>query len=297
MSRIDCEAYLLTRHWRDTPQGIELQFWASSPLGPLRLVYPGQKAVCFISRDCDLALPGTQVERKPLQLRDMDGSPVDALYFRQQRQLQQLRQRTVGSSTRLLESDIKVSDRFLMERFITAPMRVSGEAAQQAGYRQLVNPRLHPAEYTPALRYLSLDIETDGSASQVLSIAYCGVHEAQVLMQGRADDWPSDLPILWFDDEKALLRGFLQQMQRLDPDLILGWNLINFDLDYLERRCQAHRIPFGLGRGSETAAILQPQQAGQPRIASIPGRVALDGIDTLRAAFWSFDSFALDHVA
>ena len=69
MSRIDCQAYLLTRHWRDTPQGIELQFWASSPLGPLRLVYPGQKAVCFIARDSDLPLPETQVERKPNQSR------------------------------------------------------------------------------------------------------------------------------------------------------------------------------------------------------------------------------------
>jgi len=297
VSRIDCQAYLLTRHWRDTPQGIELQFWASSPLGPLRLVYPGQKAVCFIPRDSDLPLPEAQVERKPLQLVDMTGQPVDGLYFLQQRQLQQLRQRTDGSSSRLLESDIKVSDRFLMERFITAPMEVSGEARKQDGYRQLVNPRLRPSEYSPALRYLSLDIETDGSASQVLSIAYCGEGEERILMQGRADDWPSDLPILWFDDEAALLRGFLQQMQQLDPDLILGWNLVNFDLDYLERRCQALRIPFTLGRGGESAAILQPQQAGQPRIASIPGRVALDGIDTLRAAFWSFDSFALDHVA
>lgn len=290
-------AFLLTRHWRDGPNGVELQFWAHSTAGPLRLIYPEQRAVCFIARDSELPLDGVRVERKPLQLTDLQGQPVDGLYFRQQRQLQQLRERTAGSSTLLLESDIKVVDRFLMERFVTAPMQVSGHPVQRNGYLELVNPRIRPTDYQPELSYLSLDIETDGSANQVLSIAFCGPDVSRILMQGEAADWPSDLPIQWVRDEPQLLREFLQQMAQLDPDLILGWNLINFDLDYLERRCRAHRIPFSLGRGGELAAILQPQQSGQARIASIPGRVALDGIDNLRAAFWSFDSFALDHVA
>ena len=111
-------------------------------------------------------------------------------------------------------------------------------------------------------------------------------------MQGSAEQWQTDLPVAWFPDEPHLLRAFLQRISELDPDLLIGWNLINFDLDYLERRCRNYRIPFSLGRNQETAAILQPQQSGQPRIASIPGRVALDGIDNLRAAFWSFESFA-----
>ncbi len=295
MTRYD--AFLLTRHWRDTSQGIELQFWAHSPAGPLRLIYPKQQAVCFIPRTAELPLADVSIVRKPLQLTDLNGQPVDGLYFRQQRQLQQLRERARGSSTLLLESDIKVSDRFLMERFITAPMRVTGEAIQRDGYLELLNPRIRPADFQPELSYLSLDIETDGTANQVLSIAFCGPGVRRILMQGEAADWPSDLPIEWFHDEARLLHGFLRAMAQHDPDLILGWNLVNFDLDYLERRCTAHHIPFSLGRGGELAAILQPQQSGQARIASIPGRVALDGIDNLRAAFWSFDSFALNHVA
>lgn len=291
------DAFLLTRHWRDSPQGVELQFWAHSTAGPLRLIYPQQKAVCFIARDAALPPGGFMLERKPLQLTDLHNQPVDGLYFRQQRQLQQFRDRTAGSSTLLLESDIKAVDRFLMERFVTAPMRISGDAVPRSGYLELVNPRIQPTEYQPDLSYLSLDIETDGSASQVLSIAFCGQGLERILMQGQAEDWPTRLPITWFDNEASLLRGFLQQMAACDPDLILGWNLINFDLDYLERRCQAHGIPFTLGRGGEIAAILPPQQSGQPRVASIPGRVALDGIDNLRAAFWSFESFALNHVA
>ena len=45
------------------------------------------------------------------------------------------------------------------------------------------------------------------------------------------------------------------------------------------------------------STILQPQSSGGIRVARVPGRAVLDGIDTLRAAFWSFESFELDAVA
>ncbi|MCW8943976.1 MAG: DNA polymerase II [Sedimenticola sp.] len=290
-------AFLLTRHWRDTPQGIELQFWASSTAGPLRVRYPGQQAVCFIAHDSTLASTRSQFSRKPLKLTDLQGNAVDGLYFQQQRQLLQFRDQVAGSSTLLMESDIKVSDRYLMERFITAPMEIKGTAVQRDGYIELTNPRIRRSDYQANLKYLSLDIETDGTADNILSIAFCGQGFEKILMRGDQADWPSDLPIHWCRDEADLLRQFLQQIAALDPDLILGWNVVNFDLDYLERRCKSHRIPFTLGRGGETATILQPQQSGQTRISSIPGRVVLDGIDNLRTAFWSFDSFSLNNVA
>lgn len=288
--------FLLTRHWRDTPSGIELSYWAWTAQGALRLLFPNQPAVCFIGRDS--ALPaGIDCTRKQLELTDLAGNPVDGLYFRQQGQLRRLRELASGSGLLLYESDIKPSDRFVMERFVTAAFDAEGELASRQGYRELTHARMIPASLQPDLRYLSLDIETDGMQGEIISIAYCGQGEEAILIQGDAADWPSDLPLTWFADEAALLRGFLTAIARVDPDLILGWNLINFDLDYLERRCRRLHIPFRLGRGGESAAILQPQQSGRQRIASIPGRVALDGIDNLRAAFWSFPSFSLNHVA
>ena len=292
--------FLLSRHWRDTPGGIELVFWAHTPEGPLRLVFPGQRAVCFLTRDTRLdpgQFPGITFERRRLALADLQGNAVDGLYFRQQQQLQRLRPLVSQAGIRLLESDIKPADRFLMERFITAAFSAEGKVTQRRGYRELINPRLKPADLQPSFRYLSLDIETDALDGEILSIAFCGQGLEQILMQGSAEQWQTDLPLAWFPDEPHLLRAFLQRISELDPDLLIGWNLINFDLDYLERRCRNYRIPFSLGRNQETAAILQPQQSGQPRLASIPGRVALDGIDNLRAAFWSFESFALDQVA
>lgn len=287
--------YLLTRHWRDR-QGLELVFWAHSSEGPLRLVFPRQQSVCFIERNTELAgIPGAT--RTPLDLLTPDGNAVDGLYFDKQRNLQQFRQFSQQQSIPLFESDVKPHDRFLMERFVTAPFEALGEPVQRPGYLEMVNPRLRPAAFEPALSYASLDIETDGIDGAILSIALSAQDREVVLMQGNPAQWHSELPIRWCADERRLLQDFFQEFRRWDPDLVLGWNVINFDLDVIERRCRHHGLPFAMGRGSGKAAILQPRQQGQTRIASIPGRVALDGIDNLRAAFWNFDSFELGFVA
>jgi len=272
-------------------------FWVKSARGPLRLVYPQQKSVCFIARCDQLTTVNSEIERKPLSLTNMNGEPVDGLYFRQQRRLQQLREHSRDSSTLLLESDIKPSDRFLMERFITAPLLVSGKTEQKQGYRESINPSIKAAEQLTPLTYLSLDIETRGYAKEILSIAFCNPEIKEILMIGEACQWPSEQPVIWFTDERELLIGFLQRIKQLDPDLLLGWNVINFDLDLLEQRCHHFRIPFTLGRGDKEATILQPKTAGQVKVPAIPGRVVLDGIDNLKAAFWAFSSFALEHVA
>ncbi|MBD3609727.1 MAG: DNA polymerase II, partial [Gammaproteobacteria bacterium] len=62
-------------------------------------------------------------------------------------------------------------------------------------------------------------------------------------------------------------------------------------------RCKALNITFDLGRAAERGTILLPQSSQQVAIPRIPGRVVLDGIDTLRSATWSFESFSLEYVA
>ncbi len=291
--------FLLTRQWRDTPQGLELVFWARTAEGPLRLLFQGQEAVCFIARGDGPAAGGALglVRRRELDLQGLDGKPVDGLYFRRQRDLTAFHDQAARTGLVLYESDVKPHERFLMERFVTAPFEAQGEVVQRQDYREMLNPRLRPADFEPRLSYVSLDIETNATDGEILSIALSGPGQADVLMQGNDGDWPADLPACWFDDERALLGGFLHRFRELDPDLILGWNLVNFDLHQIERRCRLHRLSFALGRGGDQAAILQARQPGQTRIASIPGRVALDGIDNLKAAFWNFESFELGFVA
>uniref|UniRef100_UPI00259A91A9 hypothetical protein n=1 Tax=uncultured Citrobacter sp. TaxID=200446 RepID=UPI00259A91A9 len=40
--------FILTRHWRDTPQGTEVSFWLATDDGPLLVTLAPQESVAFI---------------------------------------------------------------------------------------------------------------------------------------------------------------------------------------------------------------------------------------------------------
>jgi DNA polymerase-2 len=89
----------------------------------------------------------------------------------------------------------------------------------------------------------------------------------------------------------------LNWLDEEDPDLILGWSVVNFDLDFLQKRCDALRIPFCLGRDKQLVQWRKGGASGNRLYALVPGRVALDGIELLRTAFYRFESFSLENVA
>ncbi|MCB1753863.1 MAG: DNA polymerase II, partial [Gammaproteobacteria bacterium] len=147
------------------------------------------------------------------------------------------------------------------------------------------------------LSWISLDIETEGLDGRLYSIAAAAPDQARVFVLGDQPVACAGAKVSHHGDERALLDAFFDWLQLTDPDLILGWNLVNFDLDFLEKRCRRLGRGFDFGRGGEHATILTSAQNDGPSVARLPGRVALDGIELLRAAFWSFESFELEHVA
>jgi DNA polymerase-2 len=291
---------LLTRQWRDMGDGLELVFWAVSDEGPVRVVVDDQQAVCFVPRDT--ALPEIvsgrrRAERKHLALATLDGAAVDGLYFRCQRDLAAAREELRGRGVNLYESDLKPNDRYLMERFVNAAFSVRGEAQRREGYLEFRNPRLKRDDYRAGLRQISLDVESDGLSGQLYSIAVHGDDVADVFIVSDAPVQVDGARIVLCRDEGALLETFLAWLVCEDPDLIVGWNVVNFDLDLIEQRCRCVGVEFAVGRGGDRATVLQPQNPRGTRVARVPGRVVLDGIDWLRAAFWSFESFELEAVA
>jgi DNA polymerase-2 len=289
--------YLLTRHWRDTDNGVELSFWGATSQGPVNVQITGQESVCFVKRSSSLTLP-TRARRVQRALAHLDGTPVDAIYFAQQRDLQTFRQTT----DELLESDIKPNDRYLMERFITTGFSATGTSSVINGVSTFVNPKLAPVDVKPALKALSVDIETRGSSDELFSIAgsvmFGDATQNRVFMIGSGDTINQNgYKLHFFNTERALLSAFFEWVNQEDPDLIIGWAIVNFDLNFIDRKCKSLGIDMLLGRGHERAAVLAPTTPGQPRMARLPGRAVLDGIDLLKAGFWSFSSFSLDNVA
>ncbi len=216
-----------------------------------------------------------------------------------------LRDRLEAQDVRTFEADVRFATRYLIDRDIRGGCAISGAwTAGEHISRIYDDPVLQPAQVRMAPSVLSFDIETDMEAKRLLAIALYGRFGAgeatytvdEVLVVDRAGRAMPERAI-GFADEKQALTAFVARVRELDPDVLTGWNVVDFDLNVLARIAKRLRVPLHLGR-DEGGVRVRPAQgyfgSGQ---ASIPGRVVLDGMDLVRGAYQRFDDYSLDGVA
>ena len=295
------QGFILTRHWRDTADGTEVEFWLATNEGPRHLRLRPQDSVAFIpaeqrERVETILQREKQVELRPLDLVDFNHRPVLGLYSKQYRQLTGLERRLKQAGVDVYEADVFPPDRYMMERFITAPVAFSGEPH---GDGPLLNSELKPAPgYRPKLKLVSLDIETSAS-TELYSIALEGCGERQVYMLGPPNGDVSDIDfkLEYCESRPRLLEKLNEWLETHDPDAIIGWNLVQFDLRVLQEHSEQYQIPLRLGRGGSVMEWRQHGLTQNHFFAGAAGRLLIDGIEALRSATWSFPSFSLEHVS
>lgn len=294
------QGFVLTRHWRDTPAGTEVEFWLATDAGPRRVRLPHQPSVAFIPAEqreaAERLLHGEKnVELRLLALQDFEHRPVLGLYCQQHGQLMRLETALNRNGVDVYEADVRPPERYLMERFITAPVQFSGTPDADG---VLLNAQLKPdPDYRPKLRLVSLDIETT-ETGELYSIALEGCGERQVYMLGapNGDDSIVDFDLEYCDSRTIILKKLNDWFARHDPDAIIGWNVVQFDLRILHEHARRLGVPLKIGRGGEE---MQWREHGSRNhyFASAAGRLIIDGIESLRSATWSFPSFSLENVA
>ncbi|EIT50053.1 DNA polymerase B family protein [Yersinia pestis PY-100] len=209
-----------------------------------------------------------------------------------------LEKRLRESGVNVYEGDIRPPERFLMERFITAPVWFSG---QENDHGPLLNTQLKPADdYRPTLKLVSLDIETS-EHGELYCIGLEGCGQRQVYMlgppNGETTGTPLDFNLEYVASRPLLLEKLNQWLAVHDPDAIIGWNLVQFDLRVLQKHADRYQIPLRFGRGGN---LLEWREHGFKQghfFASAAGRLIIDGIEALKSATWNFPSFSLESVS
>lgn len=77
--------------------------------------------------------------------------------------------------------------------------------------------------------------------------------------------------IFGLKEEKKMLNQFIKDLRAADPDFIAGWNLINFDMDYMYHRLQNIGI-----KPSSLSAFDEMYIDADKYICHIPGLIAID---------------------
>lgn len=274
--------------------------------GPLKVLLTSQTSVAFVESRYKAAVQQLlatlpHMELRELALKSFQQEPVLGVYATHFRQLGKLAQALQPLGISLLEADVRPHERYLMERFITAGVVLEG--GRQEGGSTLLDCKLLPSPaFRPTLKVVSLDIETS-QHQELYSIALDGVAGARlVLMLGEDKSDVKPAQSLGFElvhcaTRKAMIEHLNDWFARNDPDVIVGWNVIQFDLRVLQKAADDCEVPLLVGRERKPIAWrTHPGKQGY-LFAPMPGRAVIDGIEALRAAVWSFPSFSLENVA
>jgi DNA polymerase-2 len=227
-------------------------------------------------------------------LLDPAGRPVGRLVFRLPSDVPPARERLAAAGIAALEADVRFAYRYMIDAGIRATVEVRGPA-EKGRFTDLVfrRPAFAPATFTPELRLLSLDVETDRRAGRIFSVALLGEGIDTVLLVSPRPVAGAEV----FPDEAALLTALGERVRAADPDVLTGWNVVDFDLTVLARRAAELSVVLRLGRGDESVRIEEDPGGRRRKRAALPGRQVLDGIDAVRDTGLAVEDFRLETVA
>ncbi|OFC69864.1 DNA polymerase II [Alteromonas confluentis] len=293
--------FVLTR--RTVRQGnVErIELWVATETGPLRLLSEPQSNVCFVCNDHvdqikQIALKqNLNVTYETVSVKTLEQKPVTLIRSNLDLTQSKLRRAAEAQFIPLYEGDIKSVDRFLMERFAYGSISFQGTRHGST----IEDAKVKGAPFRTTLNVISFDIECDehqylysiAIASEKLNCVF--LNTAETASVKKIDQ---RFDVINLADEKSVLEAFSNAIQDIDPDVILGWNVKQFDLAVLNSIAKRLGVSLRLGRGNEPLSIREWDNGAQV-IAEIPGRSIIDGIEALKTMTYQFERFTLDHVA
>lgn len=321
------KGFLLTRQSFDRRNRCEIHYWLSTANGPAKLVLEGEQLVFFVTQSdlqnvrFELAPLKNKYSIRRLKLNTFSLQPVAGLYFDTLKQFYDSRSILQKANITYYEGGIRLEERYLMERFVYGSVEFIGEvnsvAEQKAiGYMEYRNVKIKACDYVPKLSIISLDIEcseqgelysigfysgddTGESGQSINPVFKCVIMiQSELNSVSEAENSSQSKPsyIQWVDNEVELLKALERTIQHTDPDIIIGWNVINFDFKLLYQRASLHHLKLKLGRDQSYLRWRDSRSDNNQGFVSIDGRVVIDGIAALKAESYIFPSFSLEAI-
>ena len=222
------------------------------------------------------------------------------------------------------EADIKPHYRFLIDNNLLGTINIEGEyQSSEKIDRAYKEPEISPApEFKPKLKILSIDTESNKETGKLFCIGLHSEKKKEQVPPQRVLEQERKLAVPYKQvfmltkhklknvveckDEEDCLQKFKQAILKLDPDIITGWNVIDFDLVYLRNLFSKHKIPFDIGRNNESLRLRIESNFFRSSSAEIPGRQVIDGLNSIRDPFLqeapsikhaNFESYTLENVS
>ncbi len=244
-------------------------------------------------------------------LTNFQGEKVLKISSDNQTDLNKLQKALEKKSIQTYEADLKAPMRFMIDNNLLGAIDISGKPDSLENQRTdkfFNNPKISsPAkenedDFKPKLKVLSLDIESDKKFDKLFCI---GLYSENYKKNFIISDQNLSHSISC-KSESDLLQKFKNELLKFDPDIITGWHVIDFDLAYLKKKFEEHKIPFDIGRTNEIPKIRIESGFFKSSSASISGRQVLDALNLIKDPFIKeapsikskkFESYTLEDVS
>ena len=246
--------------------------------------------------DLTKALDIENVEYEQTSSKNFEGDDMVKIILNMPTQVKPLRERFESSRIRCYEADIRFVIRFLIDHGIRGALAISGaykkgDIVDRIYENQTLEAASH--DYVPNPTMFAFDIETNLDGTRLLCMS--------AYMDGFSKSWIiSDEELLkgvTCRDEKDLLEKFFACIKEQDPDIITGWNIIDFDLAVIRDRAKAMGVPLTFGRPDWECKLRIEESFFIDSKADVPGRMVLDGIHLLKGAFIKMNDYKLNTAA
>ncbi|MCK7479945.1 MAG: hypothetical protein M0C28_23630 [Candidatus Moduliflexus flocculans] len=240
----------------------------------------------FLIRSADSERAAALAERARLEAsispagrRTLSGEPCDRVEARDRGGLRRLEEAFAAGGLAVFEADVRAADRFLAERRIRGVADPRHLHARPLRGRGLPGPGTGGGGGTPVPPHRGPGHRDGRGGGDGPGRVPRGPGNPGGPLPGRgggsllpgpggrrfggpepfpfeeSDETGRPYRVRPFSREADLLRALAERIQALDPDLITGWNVVDFDLAQLSRRRQALGVPFRIGRTEESADI------------------------------------------
>ena len=274
-----------------------------------------------------------KADKEKTNLADKENERVIKISHESQAELNKIAKAIHQKSLNTYEADLSPSMRFIIDNNLQGIIEISGETdpspnplfggfgetenkLQQSSQSKnwslysvservdsvFINPSIKTSVGEIPLKVLSIDLESNKSSEELFCIGlYSEKYEKNFIISDKKIDGAVSCK-----DEREILSKFRQEVIAFDPDIITGWHVIDFDLNYLKKKFEEHNIPFDFGRTNERIRIKIEDNFFRSSTAQIPGRQVLDGLNLIKDPFIQeapsiknkkFESYTLESVA
>jgi len=236
-------------------------------------------------------------------LKNFSRELVARVSVNNQTELNSLKEDLHDAEINTYEGDLKPHFRYMIDKNLKGSIEIDGDYENSERVDRVYrDAEIVPGDLKPKLKIASIDLES----GKVDGDLYCiGIYSENYEKCFVISDKKLKNAVNC-KDEADCLEKFKEALIELDPDIITGWNVIDFDFLFLKNLFDKYKIGFDLGRANGKSKLRIEKDFFRSSKMDVSGRIVIDGLNFIRDPFIqeapsikskNFESFTLESVS